>query len=232
MMALVLLGGALQHPNLLAAAEPMGKEDGVFSESLPPPNHRGETLPLSTWIGSGDMVRITALPDTALFLSGDYSILENGNILLPLLGSVHVLTESMESLTASLTQRYAKFLPYPNIQIEPYIRISFLGGFLNPGMHWVNPMHTFSDALSAAQGTVRDDGLQLMRWERGGQVLAVDLTSQVEGHQSLASLGFHSGDQVCITLLTQRDRLPIISLIVSTALATATLVITLVVLSQ
>lgn len=188
-------------------------------------------LPLSTWIGVGDIIRIKAFPDTAQFITGDYLILENGFAILPIIGLVQVTTQSMAALTENLTKRYAKYLAYPTIQIEPIIRLSFLGGFINPGMHKVNPMGSFSDALSTAQGTIRDDGLRLLRWERGGKVMAQDLTSNVEGSKTLLALGIKSGDQICVTILTKRDRLPVISLILSTLLATGTLAITLMVLN-
>ena len=183
-------------------------------------------LPLSTWIGPGDIVRIKAFPDTASFISGDYPILENGFAMLPVLGLVQITSLSTAALTGNLTARYAKYLAYPTIQVEPIIRLSFLGGFINPGMHKVNPMCSFSSALSAAQGTVRDDGLKMLRWERGGKVLATDLTTDVEGTKSLTALGFKSGDQICITILTQRDRLPVISLVLSTLIAAGTLALT------
>ncbi len=187
---------------------------------------------MSKCVGPGDLVRIKAFPDTAMFISGDYPILENGYALLPILGLVQVTSLSITDLAANLTKSYAKFLAYPNIQVEPIIRLSFFGGFLKPGMHKVNPMNSFSDALSTADGPVRDDGLRLLRWERDGKVLSRDLTAEVEGNKSLMDLGFKSGDQVCVTILTQRDRLQVISLILSTALATGTLVITLMVLRK
>lgn len=222
---LLFFGAILMAPDL-SANENQGSLD------LPHKNQPALNLPLSTWIGSGDMVRIRAFPDSTMFISGDYSILENGFAMLPLIGLVQVTGLSINDLTASLNKSYAKFLAYPTLQIEPLIWISFLGGFLKPGMRKVNPMHSFSDALSAAEGTVRDDGLRLLRWERNGKVIESDLTSEVEGSKSLMSLGFKSGDQVCITILTQRDRLQVISLILSTLLATGTLLITLMVISK
>lgn len=183
-------------------------------------------LPLSTWIGPGDMIHIKAYPDTTLFITGNYPILADGYAILPMVGLVKVTTESVEALAESLTKQYSKFLPFPTLQIEPITLVSFLGGFLNPGIQKVNPTLTFAEALKSAQGPLRDDGLRKMRWERGGKVLASDLTDLLESPRSLAELGFRSRDQICVTLLTQRDRLPMISLIVSTILASATLTLT------
>ena len=227
-----LVGDILLSPNLHAYENPAKGDTIRGITEAPNIPQKVLYLPLSTWIGPGDIVRIKAFPDTALFISGDYPILENGFAMLPILGLVEVTSISIAGLTESLTKRYAKYLAYPTIQIEPIIRLSFLGGFLKPGIHNVNPMYSFSNALSLAEGPVRDDGLRLLRWERGGKVLANNLTSEVEGTKSLWSLGFKSGDQLCVTLLTQRDRLPVVSLIISTVLASVTLVITLLVLSK
>ncbi len=229
---LLLFGILFRSPGPLAA-ESQGNGDPVRETPGSPIVPQAVMyLPLSTWVGPGDIIRIKAFPDTALFITGDYPILENGFAMLPVLGMVQVTSVSISALTGNLTAKYAKYLAYPTIQVEPIIRLSFLGGFINPGMHKVNPMCSFSNALSAAQGTVRDDGLRLLRWERGGKVLSTDLTAEVEGTKSLYALGFKSGDQVCVTILTQRDRLPVISLIVSTILAAGTLAITLWVISK
>jgi len=232
---LLFLGAIFMPPNLNAKANQALGFEGQANSEFENKNQSVSNplnLPLSTWIGPGDLIRIKAFPDSASSISGDFPVLENGNSILPLIGSVQVMGLTINELAASLTKSYAKFLANPTLQIEPIIRISFLGGFLKPGMHKVNPMNSFSEALSSAEGTVRDDGLRLLRWERDGKVIANNLTSEVEGSKSLYSLGFKSGDQVCITILTKRDRLQVISLVLSTLLATATLVITLVVISK
>lgn len=231
-LPLIFFGAIFMTPDLSAKENQGISNAGQVPLDFSNKNQPELNLPLSTWIGSGDMVRIRAFPDSTMFISGDYPILENGYAMLPLIGLVEVTGLSINDLTVTLNKSYAKFLAYPTLQIEPIIRISFLGGFLKPGIHKVNPMYSFSDALSTAEGTVRDDGLRLLRWERNGKVIDRDLTSEVEGSKSLMSLGFKSGDQVCITILTQRDRLQVISLILSTLLATGTLLITLVVINR
>jgi hypothetical protein len=196
----------------------------------PPVSNAAMMLPLSTWIGPGDVLRIKAYPDTTSFISGVYTIFDSGFVNLPILGTVKVTTMSISGLTRHLTEAYAKYMAYPNVQVEPLIRIFLLGGFLRPGAYLVNPLHPFSNVLSAAGGTVRDDGLKLLRWERNGRVLASNLTAEVEGSQSLWATGFKSNDQICITLRNRRDISPLTSFITSTIIASGTLVITLLVL--
>lgn len=186
-------------------------------------------LPLSTWVGPGDVIRIKAFPDTGSFISGNYVIMDSGFVMLPILGLIQVTKWSTTGLTTHLTSGYAKYLAYPTIQIEPLIHLSMLGGFLRPGIHLVNPLYSFASALGMAGGTVRDDGLKLLRWERNGKILATDMTAAVESAASLWAQGFKSGDQLCVTLRTERDALQVAAFYVSTIIATGTLLLTLLV---
>jgi protein involved in polysaccharide export with SLBB domain len=202
---------------------------GMDVPALPNISTTTVDLPLSTWVGPGDVIRIKAFPDTGSFLSGNYVIMDSGFVILPILGLMQVTKWSITGLTTHLTSGYAKYLAYPTIQIEPLIRLSMLGGFLRPGMHLVNPLYSFANALGTAGGTVRDDGLKLLRWERGGKILATNMTAESENPASLWSLGFKSGDQLCVTLRTERDGLQVAEFLASTIIGTATLLLTLLV---
>ena len=210
-----------QHMVVSAQSGDVSKNQQVSSATM--------DLPLSTWVGPGDVIKIKAFPDTGSFISGNYVIIDGGFIMLPILGLIQVTQWSIAGLTTHLTSGYAKYLAYPTIQVEPLIHLSMLGGFLRPGMHLVSPLYSFASALGAAGGTVRDDGLKLLRWERNGKVLATNLTPEVEGTKSLWALGFKSGDQICVTLRTEQYKLQVESFIISTVIATATLLLTLLV---
>jgi protein involved in polysaccharide export with SLBB domain len=227
----MLVAGLFRGSGLLAAEGPTGAVAATANALpiIPSAGSPAMDLPLSTWVGPGDVLRIKAYPDTGSFISGNYVILDSGFAVLPIIGLVQVTHLSTSELTYRLTNAYAKYLAYPTLQIEPLIHLSILGGFLRPGMYLVNPLHPLSNALSAAGGTVRDDGLKLLRWERNGAVLATNLTSQVESTQSLWAVGFKSGDQICITLRVRRDLLPVASFIVSSIISSATLAVTLLV---
>ncbi|MBN1131049.1 MAG: polysaccharide biosynthesis/export family protein [Chitinispirillaceae bacterium] len=208
---------------------------GVYapSETLLPPKSAvypsAMDLPLSTWVGPGDAIQIKAYPDTTSFISGVYTIFDSGVVVLPILGFVQVTSMSITGLTKQLTDAYARYMAHPSVQVEPMIHLLLLGGFLRPGTHLVNPLHPFSNVLRSAGGTVRDDGLKLLRWERGGKVLSSNLTAEAEETRSLWALGFKSGDQLCVTLRTERDILQVASFIVSTVITSGTLVLTLLV---
>lgn len=231
-IVLAITGAGIFQGPCLMASEDRGAAVAVPDRNAPnsqPVSNISMGLPLSTWVGPGDVIRIKAFPDTGSFISGNYSIMDSGFIILPILGLIQVTQWSIAGLTTNLTSGYAKYLAYPTIQIEPLIHVSLLGGFLRPGMYLANPLYSFSSALRAGGGTVRDDGLKLLRWERNGKVLARNLTAEVEGTKSLWAMGFKSGDQVCVTVRSERDGLQVASFLASTIIATATLLLTLLV---
>jgi protein involved in polysaccharide export with SLBB domain len=178
------------------------------------------------------VLRIKSYPDTASFISGAYTIFNGGFVELPLLGRVQATEKSITELDRYLTDAYARYTAYPSVQVEPLIHMLLLGGFLRPGIYLVNPLSPFLNALTTAGGTVRDDGLKLLRWERNGTIMKSDLTAEVEGTKSLREIGFKSGDQICVTLRTKKDILPVVSFITSTIVASGTLVVALLVLMK
>jgi protein involved in polysaccharide export with SLBB domain len=189
-------------------------------------------MPLSTWIGPGDALRIKSFPDTASFISGYYTVSDSGFVTLPMIGALRVADMTTAELTRQLGDYYAKYIAFTSVQVEPLLRIFFLGGFLRPGGYLVSPFYPFSSALSLAGGPVRDDGLHLLKWERGGKSVKKNLTDEVESHRSLWSLGFKSNDQICMTVRQNRDISPLTSYITSTLISLGTLVVTILILNQ
>jgi protein involved in polysaccharide export with SLBB domain len=189
-------------------------------------------MPLSTWIGSGDALRIKSFPDTGSFISGYYTVSDSGFVTLPMIGALRVSDMTVTELTRQLGDYYAKYIAFTSVQVEPLIRIFFLGGFLRPGAYLISPFYPLSSALSLAGGPARDDGLHLLKWERGGKMLEKNLTAAVESPKSLWALGFKSNDQVCVTVRQNRDISPLTSYITSTLISLGTLVVTILILNQ
>jgi protein involved in polysaccharide export with SLBB domain len=231
----LIIALVLATPNILSlsvnAADAVERNDNLSLKS-PAALFPAVELPISTWVGPGDVLRIRSFPDTGSYISGDYTILDSGCVVLPILGLIQVTHKSIEELTKQLSDSYAKFLSFPSLLVEPLITMSFIGGFLKPGIHLVNPLNPFSYALSTAGGTVRDDGLKQLRWERDGKVVKKNLTFEVQGAHSLWNLGFKSGDQICITQQTKRDMLLVTNFIVTTVLTTASIILTFQVLNK
>lgn len=145
---------------------------------------------------AGDGLRITVFPDTAHFLNGVYPIDLSGYISLPLLGRFQVSTMSKQKFSSFIQSTYAQYLRFPEIQVTPLIRVSVLGGFVRPGLYYIEPQRSLWDLIYMAGGPVHEKGLKKMRLERDKNVLSSDLISHYQSGQSLMSMGVKSGDQI------------------------------------
>jgi protein involved in polysaccharide export with SLBB domain len=179
----------------------------------------------------GDAFRLIVSPDTAHFLNGIFQIDDNGEALLPIVGKLKVDNMSEKKLTAFLDSQYLSYLRYPDLRVQPLIRVAMLGGFLRPGMYYLSPTSSLWDALAQAGGPVREDGLKKIHWERGNVVLKETLLPDIEAGASLYKIGIRSGDQLWVTHVPKRDGweifqtnvLPILTMSISTAATVATL---------
>ncbi len=226
-----------------------GYGTGVFAQSVVQADnasgeHKQATVSLDRSIGlnasqaeaqfpfkKGDAFRLIVSPDTAHFLNGIFQIDDEGIALLPIIGKVRVDNLSEKKLTAFLDSQYLSYLRYPNVRVQPLIRVAMLGGFFRPGMYYLSPTSSLWDALAQAGGPVREDGLKKIHWERSNVVLKETLLPDIEAGVSLSRIGIASGDQLWVTHVPRRDGweifqtgvLPILSISVTTLSAVATL---------
>lgn len=146
-----------------------------------------------------EAVSIQVFPDSTSFFNGVYKIDEQGCINLPVIGKLYITDLSESALIDTIKSRCIDYLPFPNINISPMIRLSLFGGFYKPGLYWIDSQNSLWDAIQMAGGLMREDGLKLLRWERDGKVISNNLISLYQSGTSLKSIGFCSGDQLCIT---------------------------------
>ncbi len=199
----------------------------AFSEQL---NDDIDNRPLFHLFEPGGAVRIRAYPDTTDFPNGVYPIGEDGYVNLPFVGLKKVVGQSPEQLEEALELVYMEHLRSPNLQIEPMIRIATDGGFRSPGLYWVSPRATLWEVVSLAGGPLRDDGIEKMRRHREAKNVSCNIGEMFQSNRSLHSLGVRSGDQFVVTPLERRrpidivtgDVLPVLSFVVSTITAAAT----------
>lgn len=145
----------------------------------------------------GDGVKIKLPLDSNSFLDGIYAIDKNGYINLPIIGKYKVVSVSPVEFTSYIQKSYEQYLRYPEVQITPLIRVSLLGGFVRPGLYYVDPKNSLWDLISLAGGTTHEVGLSKIRWERDRhQISSRDLIYAFEKGQSLEEIGFKSGDQI------------------------------------
>jgi polysaccharide export outer membrane protein len=140
----------------------------------------------------GDVLRLKIWrePD----LSGDFTVDERGQAVLPRLGATMVSGTPADQLKQRLTQEYQKYLNNPSIEVIPLRRISILGAVRNPGMYPVDPSITLGEAANVAGGAMPESKRNMLELRRNGTIRQVDLKKQPR----LASLPLSSGDQVYV----------------------------------
>jgi protein involved in polysaccharide export with SLBB domain len=121
------------------------------------------------------------------------------------LGSVSVVKMSQKQLEELIAKTFIDYLRYPNISVRPLMRATVLGGFFRPGLYYVDPNASLWQLVGLAGGTLRADGINKIRWERDRAVVSKDLVPAYQSGQSLSTLGFRSGDQLCVTQRPQSD---------------------------
>ncbi len=186
--------------------------DSLANRAQPPPS-----------FASGDAVRISVMADSTAFLDGLYHIDDSGDIFLPIVGRTRVVDQTVDELTAYLDSVFLKYLRYPDVRVQRMVRLSFLGGFHEPGLYYVDPRLSLWDALAQAGGPMRQDGLAKLRWQRGDYVVDKDLVPELRSGHSLVELGVESGDLIWVTDNPKRngwevfrdDIMPLLSLTIS-----------------
>ena len=142
----------------------------------------------------GDGLMISTMPDTSSILNGIYPIDDRGFVELPIIGKVQVSKLTVPQLVSFLKKHYESYLRFPNVYVKPLVRVSLLGGFTRPGLYYVDINSSLWDLVYLAGGTLTEDGIYEMHWQRGEDDKAGDLTRFFENGVSLKKMGFQSGD--------------------------------------
>jgi len=84
----------------------------------------------------------------------------------------------------------------PNLYVKPMIRVAVVGGFVTPGLYYVDEKMSLWDLIKMAGGPNHEDAIKEINWERNGENVIEDVTPFLEHGVSLKSMGFQSGDLV------------------------------------
>lgn len=144
----------------------------------------------------GDAIFISNLPDTTSFMNGIFAIDDRGFAEFPMVGKVNVSKMTRDELIEFLKTRLRDQLNYPNLYVKPVVRISLLGGFRRPGLYYVDINSSLWEAVRLAGGTLLEEGIYDLRWERDGDERSDEVVKFFESGTSLKKMGFQSGDQV------------------------------------
>jgi protein involved in polysaccharide export with SLBB domain len=182
---------------------------------------------------AGDGLKITVYPDTLRFPNGTFTIDKQGYVDFPIIGRMKVTDKNSVELQQILSQAYVNFIPQTDIRVQPLIRATLLGGFLKPGLYLVDSRSSLWDLIQLGGGTLREDGISKLRWERNRKVLSKNLDTAYIAGTSLQDMGFQSGDQITVIAKPKmdgrdvfyQDVMPVMGLLTSLAAVTATILI-------
>jgi protein involved in polysaccharide export with SLBB domain len=147
---------------------------------------------------AGDAVEISVLPDTNSFLNQVFPIDDRGNVDLPIFGGVKIDNMSKADFEQYIKTQYKDYLRFPYVQLKPLMRVSVLGGVPTPGFVYFDPNQSLWELIHQAGGTLDEDGLKEMKWERNRKAVDKNLIPYLQNGTSLRNIGIKSGDQIWV----------------------------------
>ena len=148
----------------------------------------------------GDVVRLRIWQEPDL--SGDFTVHENGGVVLPKLGPVQAGGLTDQALRERVAAGFAEYLQHNSIDVIVLRRIQVLGAVRNPGLYPVDGTMSLADVLAVAGGTAADARADRVQLVRDGRRLDVRLT----GTQRVADTPIRSGDQLFVPQRGWADR--------------------------
>ncbi|MGB3295526.1 MAG: polysaccharide biosynthesis/export family protein [Phormidesmis sp.] len=205
------------RPTPTLELEPVPLEPVPLDTIIPDP-----ALPISTSyiLGPGDKLQIAVFgaPD----YSGDFTVLSDGTLNLPVAGSVNVQGLTLAQATDSIRQQYGLFIRRPLVTVAPLLlrplRIGIAGAVQRPGTYTIaietdeggNRFPTLTDAIELAGGiSSRADirNIQINRIQQPGQnqVVTANLWEILQGETIEEDFLLQSGDTIVIPEATALD---------------------------
>lgn len=157
-------------------------------------------------LGPGDRIRIDVfnVPE----YSGEYQVLVDGSVNLPLIGSVRVQGLTLQGGANRISTLYARYLRRPIVTLSLLaprpLRIGVTGevnrpGVYNLGLNGGAQFPTVSQALQQAGGVTQSGNIQQIVIRRaGGGSTTVNLDSVIRGGNIFADVGLRDGDTVFV----------------------------------
>lgn len=196
-LAFLLAGLLLATPCFSETPEIDDSDTNDTSAPNPPQQPQSQGLPGRTFI-AGDAVAISTLPDSLSFLNNIFPIDDRGFVELPIYGKAKITHMTVEEFEKFIRENFKDYLRFPDIKAKPMIRLSVLGGVARPGLYYFDSNHSLWEIIYEVGGTLNEDGLKQMRWERSGKTVEGDLVPHIQTGISLRDLGFRTGDQIWV----------------------------------
>jgi len=199
-MRLGVVGGVL-------AGAVMGFPDGWLGGEGPRAIAQTSTTQDGYLLGVGDRVRIDVfnVPE----YSGEFSVLADGAVNLPVVGGVVVEGLTLAQASQILSQRYLQVIrrPYVSVallEMRP-ITVAIAGEISRPGSYTLDPQNppSLTNALRQAGGVtqsanIRQVQIRRRRPSQQAEVLTVDLRQLVQGADLDQDVLLRAGDQIMV----------------------------------
>jgi protein involved in polysaccharide export with SLBB domain len=181
---------------ILPVNDILGATNSVESGIVNTPEDQETALPEKSPFVAGDAILLSSYPDTTSFLNGIFPIDDQGYVEFPIGDRINISRMSEEKFLKYLRDNYQNYLRSPNLYVKPMIRLTVAGGFVTPGMYYVDNKMSFWDLIKLAGGASHEGAIKDINWERNGEKVIDDVTPFLEQGVSLKSMGFQSGDLV------------------------------------
>lgn len=132
--------------------------------------------------------------DTASILNGSYPIDSAGYVTLPVVGRLYVHDQTSTQVAAYLGKRMAPYLRDTHIMATPVVRLTMLGYWQRPGMHYVDPELSVWEACRVVGGPAGEQNIQKWLVMRGSRITQIMLLDEFSRGTTLRSAGVRSGD--------------------------------------
>ena len=140
----------------------------------------------------GDVVEVQIWREEDL--SGEFTVDEDGIVVLPLIGEKSVSGISPQDLRDQLSEDYAVYLQNPSVNVRLLRRITVAGEVRVPGLYTVDATVSLADLIARAGGLTSDGDSDKVTLTRGGQLYSLDLN----GATVVGEAGIRSGDRLLV----------------------------------
>ena len=142
----------------------------------------------------GDQIRLRIWrePD----LSGDFTVDQQGVVVLPRIGPIQVQNRLPDSLRSYLRTAFATYLRNPSVDVTILRKVTIDGAVGKPGVYHLDPTITVAQAIALAEGASSDGKKDEVQLIRPGQ--AQPLALKLPGTARIAETQLRSGDRLYV----------------------------------
>jgi polysaccharide biosynthesis/export protein len=215
------LDKSLQYLLIIGIINPITSLEAVKAQVAPPSNPAppkeaiapNPTESKEYTLGEGDKVRVTVYQVTDL--SGDFLVLPDGSLTLPLIGSVKVEGMTVTQASQTLAKRYTTYLKRPIVTVSIIaprpLQIAIAGEVNRPGTYTITPEQSqktplLTELIRQAGGvtTVADIGqVQIRRNLKGqDQLIQANLWQLIQKGDKTQDISLRDGDSIVIPTKT------------------------------